>query len=73
MALTCNIEKSDRTNRIVIGIIIILGAILGFGRFWAILVGAILIVEGYIGWCAIPVLMEKFKGKSGGGDQPPSP
>lgn len=62
--MECNIDISDRRNRIVIGVIILLAAILGFGRFFFILVGLALIVEGVIGWCAIPVIMEKFKNKS---------
>lgn len=61
MSLECNIEKSDRTNRMVIGVILVVGAVLGFGRFWAILVGLVLIAEGYIGWCGIPIIMSKFK------------
>ncbi len=66
MNVTCNIEKNERTTRIVIGAILIIGAILGFPRFFVILLGAILVVEGYLGWCAIPYAMEKIgKGKSG--------
>lgn len=70
MALECNIEKSDRTNRMVIGALLVIGAILGFGRFSAILVGLVLIAEGYIGWCGIPILMAKFKKSED--TQPPS-
>lgn len=62
--MECNIDIADRRNRIVIGVIILLAAILGLGRFFYVLVGLALIVEGVIGWCAIPVLMEKFKNKS---------
>lgn len=72
MALECNIEKSDRTNRIVIGAILIIGAILGFGRFAVILVGILLIVEGYLGWCGIPILLGKFKKKDNDSSEPPT-
>ncbi len=71
MALECNIEKSDRTNRLVIGAILILGAIFGFGRFWAVLMGIVLMVEGYLGWCGIPVLLAKFKKSDSTPPEPP--
>lgn len=72
MALECNIEKSDRTNRLVIGAILIIGAILGFGRFWAILIGIALMVEGYLGWCGIPILLAKFKKDENHSSEPPA-
>jgi len=59
--LTCNIDKSDRTNRIVFGVILILGALVGFGKIFMILLGAILIIEGAIGWCGIPILVAKVR------------
>lgn len=59
--IACNIDKSDRTNRIVFGIILVLGALVGFGKIFMILLGAILIIEGAIGWCGIPVLMTKIR------------
>jgi hypothetical protein len=62
--MECNIDMADRKNRVVIGIIILLAAILGFGKFFFALVGIALIVEGVIGWCAIPVIMDKFKDKT---------
>jgi hypothetical protein len=62
--MECNIDIADRRNRIVIGVIILLAAILGLGKFFFVLMGLALIVEGVIGWCAIPVIMEKFKNKS---------
>lgn len=73
MALECNIEKSDRTNRMVVGIVLVVGAILGFGRFWAILIGLVLIAEGYVGWCGIPIILAKFSKKSdNNSSEPPS-
>ena len=61
--MECNIDNADRRNRIVIGVIILIAAVLGFGRFFFVLVSLALIIEGLIGWCAIPVIMEKFKSK----------
>lgn len=60
----CNIDKKDRVNRTVIGIILCLGVLLGLGRFFFFLVGTILIVEGAIGWCGIPLLVEKWRKQS---------
>ena len=59
--IACNIDKSDRTNRIVFGIILILGALVGLGKMFMILLGAIMIIEGAIGWCGIPVLVAKIR------------
>jgi hypothetical protein len=58
--MECNIDMADRRNRVVIGVIILLAALIGFGRFFFALVGIALIVEGVIGWCAIPLIMEKL-------------
>ncbi|MCD6046508.1 MAG: hypothetical protein K0S08_155 [Gammaproteobacteria bacterium] len=73
MNIVTNIEKNERTTRMVIGAILIVGAILGFPRFFAILFGILLVVEGYLGWCAIPYTMEKLglNKKSDGGTPPP--
>ena len=57
----CNIDKNDRVNRTVIGIILCLGVLLGLGAFFNFMVGVIFIVEGAIGWCGIPILVEKWK------------
>lgn len=59
----CNIDKNDRVNRTVIGVILCLGVLLGLGAFFYFLVGVILIAEGAIGWCGIPILVEKWKEK----------
>lgn len=57
----CNIDIKDRVNRTVIGIIICLGVLLSWPLYFYFLVGVILIVEGAIGWCGIPILVEKWK------------
>lgn len=59
--IVCNIDKSDRTNRIVIGVLLIVAAILGLGKIFMMLLGVILIVQGIIGWCGIPLAVEKLK------------
>ena len=57
----CNIDKVDRSNRIIIGIILCLAAIFNMPNAFFILAGIILIVEGVIGWCSIPILIEKLQ------------
>ena len=57
----CNIDKTDRINRIVIGAILCFAALIGMGKIFFILVGLILIIEGWIGWCYIPNLFKKLK------------
>lgn len=63
MKITCNISQTERIARIALGVIILLGAIIGLGRWAAVLVSLALIIEGAIGWCGIPIIMEKFKKK----------
>ncbi len=70
--VSCNINSSERVTRAVIGAVLILGALLGLGRFFLFLIGVVLIAEAVIGWCGIPILSEKlklndlFKKKDGG-------
>lgn len=61
--LECNIDKKDRTNRVVFGIVLLIGVLLGMGAFFYFLVGCILIAEGVVGWCGIPILVEKLQQK----------
>jgi hypothetical protein len=56
-----NIQANERLSRLVIGIVLLIGVLLGLGKLFAFLVGVILIVEAVIGWCGIPILAEKFK------------
>lgn len=57
----CNIDKTDRINRAVIGAVLFLAALIGMGQVFFMVVGLVLVVEGWIGWCSIPYLMSKFK------------
>jgi hypothetical protein len=59
--MECNIDQADRRNRVVIGVIILLAALIGFGKIFFSLIGIALIAEGIVGWCAIPIVMEKLK------------
>ncbi len=56
-----NIQANERLSRLVIGIVLLIGVLLGLGKLFAFLVGVILIIEAVIGWCGIPILAEKFK------------
>lgn len=59
--LASNLEANERFSRLVIGIILLIGVLLGLGKLFAFLVGVILIIEAIIGWCGIPILAERFK------------
>lgn len=59
--LSCNIDKTERINRTIISIIVLLGVLLGAGTWFFIAVGMLLILSGLVGWCSIPVIMEKLK------------
>ena len=59
----CNIDKTDRINRIVIGSILLLAVLIGMGKVFFILAGVVLVFEGLIGWCSIPYFISKLKAK----------
>jgi hypothetical protein len=63
MKASCNIDKTDRINRAVIGAILLLGVLFGAGHLFYTIIGLALMIEGAIGWCSIPVLINKFKAK----------
>ncbi len=64
--MQCNIDKTDRINRTVIGILLFLAAIVGMSKVFFMVVGIVLVLEGIIGWCSIPYFMNKLlkKGSS---------
>lgn len=57
----CNIDNTDRINRIVIGLILIIATLLNLSWMFYIIAGMILILEGIIGICYIPKLIAKIK------------
>lgn len=61
LKLKCNIDQSDRTNRMVFGVILVVGALIGLGKLFMILLGSILFIEGAIGWCGIPIIIAKIR------------
>ncbi|MCW8399263.1 DUF2892 domain-containing protein [Legionella sp. PATHC038] len=61
MRFACNIDKTDRVNRTIIGAALCLAAIFGMGKIFYITLGIVLILEGIIGWCSIPYLLGKIK------------
>ena len=62
-SMHCNIDKTDRINRAVIGAILLIAALIGMSKVFYIVMGLVLIVEGIIGWCSIPYLISKIRGK----------
>jgi phage shock protein PspC (stress-responsive transcriptional regulator) len=59
--IKCNIDKTDRTNRMIIGVFLFLAALFGMSKTFFMVVGIILFIEGMIGWCSIPYLLKKWK------------
>lgn len=57
----CNIDKTDRINRTIIGIALCIAVLIGMGKFFFLILGFVLIIEGVIGWCSIPYLVSKIK------------
>ena len=67
--LTPNLDQEGKYTRILIGVILLIGSILDFGRIFLFIVGILLLVEGILGWGSVPILIEKFLKKS---NTPPS-
>jgi len=58
--ITCNIDQSDRINRIVFGVLILIG-VLFMSKWFFTLLALVMIIEGIIGWCGIPGLVARVK------------
>jgi hypothetical protein len=61
MSFNCNIDKTDRVNRVIIGAGLCIAALVGVSKFFYIILGLILVIEGLIGWCSIPYFITKIK------------
>lgn len=61
--LKCNINKTDRINRIIIGVCLFLATVLNMSKIFFMIISMILIIEGLIGWCSIPYLIAQIKKK----------
>ncbi|MCL9684560.1 YgaP family membrane protein [Legionella maioricensis] len=61
MRFTCNIDKTDRINRTIIGAALCIAALFGMGIYFYIALGLALIIEGIVGWCSIPYVLSKIK------------
>ncbi|KTD07825.1 YgaP family membrane protein [Legionella jamestowniensis] len=61
MKFVCNIDKTDRINRTIIGAALCIAALFGMGKNFYIFLGLALIIEGIIGWCSIPYALSKIK------------
>lgn len=57
----CNIDKTDRINRTIIGAALCIAVLIGMGKYFFLLLGLVLMIEGVIGWCSIPYLIRKIK------------
>ena len=61
ISVRCNIDKTDRINRAVIGLLLCFAVLIGMGKLFFIILGFVLIIEGIIGWCSIPYLISTLK------------
>lgn len=60
-SLHCNINRTDRINRAIIGALLVIFALIGMSKIFYIILGVVLMFEGLIGWCSIPYLLDKLK------------
>lgn len=59
--INCNIDKTDKIHRIILGSLLLLGAIFDMGKGFMLTLGAIVLVEGILGKCGIPYLIAKYE------------
>ncbi len=60
-SVQCNIDKTDRINRTVIGLALCIAVLVGMGKIFFMMLGLVLVIEGIVGWCSIPYLLNKIK------------
>ncbi len=60
---SCNIDKTDRINRSIIGLLLFFAAYFNFSLRFFMIVGLILLIEGIVGWCSIPYLIRRIRGR----------
>lgn len=59
--INCNIDKTDKIHRLVVGVLLLLGALFDLGSGFMFFLAIILLVEGTIGKCGIPLLIAKYE------------
>ena len=60
MPTHCNIDKTDRICRSLIGIVLMIAAYYQMSYHFFMILGAVLLIQGFIGWCSIPFLLSKI-------------
>ena len=63
MATHCNIDKTDRICRSLIGLLLIIAAYYQMSYQFFMILGGVLLIQGFIGWCSIPFLLSKLSKK----------
>jgi len=58
--ISCNLARAERNHRMIIGSLLVIAGLLGFGRIFLIITGLIIAIEGLIGWCGLPGLIHRF-------------
>ena len=59
--MTCNIDKTDRINRAIIGALIFLAALLNASQNFYMVLGIVLVFQAAVGWCSIPFVLKLFQ------------
>ena len=54
MAFKSNISTVDRLSRVTVGLYIVIATLFGLPAFLNLLVGFGLILQGILGWCGLP-------------------
>lgn len=55
-----NIEKSQKIELIVWGVLLLITVIIGISRVFSLIIGAALVVQGILGWSVVPYLIKKL-------------
>lgn len=59
--VNCNIDQTDKIHRLVVGALLLIGALLDLGRGFMLFLAIVLLVEGFLGKCGIPLVVAKYK------------
>jgi hypothetical protein len=60
MASFCNISVKDRVTRIGFGLLILLAVMLSWPQHSFVVIAAVMIIEGIVGWCGMATLVDRF-------------
>lgn len=59
--MQCNISQKDRVTRIGFGLLLVIAYFAHWSREALLIIAAIMIIEGIVGWCGMAAIMDRIK------------